>query len=138
MRTIFLSFFLTFMHSSFATPLPSPTLGVYSLATEAGWGLSFELRAAGEAEIIPEHETEGDEETGATAEIPKAIKGTWKSTASGIEISYGKSKGEFKDAFKFEKNCKEWNQKSCFRFEKSLKNPLNKSPLHYGQAYLHS
>jgi hypothetical protein len=128
MKLVF--FVLFFLSTSYADE--NLKMGTFSLVTEAGWGAAFELRSNGVADIIPSFDSE--KEDGSTNPKPEVthIKGTWKKTKDGIEISYL----DQKDLFRFENECHSWEDHPCFRYEKSAKGSATKSLLKYDYPYI--
>lgn len=107
-------------------------LGIFSLATEAGWGASFELKDDGTAVVMPPYD--GEREDGSMDPKPKMehLKASWKEVKGGIEIAYLHRR----DRFRLERECKDWEEYRCFRYEKSVEGSDDKSLLKFDRPYV--
>jgi len=106
--------------------------GTYSLATEAGWTAWFELKPNNSAMISPAYDTEDLDPAVAKASKPTPIKGSWKKTPNGIDLTYGL----VTDSFQFEERCKDWQIHPCFNFVSSKASGKEKTILKYEQPYI--
>lgn len=97
-------------------------LGTYSMATESDWGAAFTLKAKGVAVVTPWF---WSGEGIVKPEQKKDVVGSWKETEDGVELAFS----NFKDRFKFEKECEDWRDYPCLRYQKSLASTKEKSPL---------
>jgi hypothetical protein len=128
-RTVAFLFYIVFPIFISAAPIKP---GTYSLATEAGWTAWFELNANSTARISPAYSTEDFDPEVAKIPKPTPLKGTWKKTAKGIEIKYGK----VTDTFDFESTCKDWEEHPCFKFVSSKTSGDEKTVLEYRHPYV--
>lgn len=118
---------LLFAHS-YGSAAEKIKLGTYSLATESDWGASFELKDKGKLSVIPWFSS-GE---GGKPEQKKAISGAWKEVGGRVELTFS----NFKDQLKLDTNCGVFKEYYCFRYEKSLSESKEKSPLNEDYPFI--